>query len=63
METDAFAEGLQALLGLIHGLRTAVMCAEALWWRCSAASVFLGREHPRWTPYLRRSVADIPDSD
>jgi len=34
METDAFAEGLDRLLNLAFGLRTAVMCAEALWWRC-----------------------------
>ncbi len=34
METDAFAEGLDRLLNLAFGLRTAVMCAEVLWWRC-----------------------------
>jgi len=34
METDAFAEGLESLVNLALGLRTAVMCAEALWWRC-----------------------------
>jgi uncharacterized protein (DUF488 family) len=37
METEAFAEGLHALLVLIYGQRTAVMCAEALWWRCHRA--------------------------
>lgn len=34
METDAFAEGLERLVSLASGLRTAVMCAESLWWRC-----------------------------
>ncbi len=34
METEAFAEGLDRLVNLALGLRTAVMCAEALWWRC-----------------------------
>jgi uncharacterized protein (DUF488 family) len=34
MATDAFAEGLDRLVNLAFGLRTAVMCAEALWWRC-----------------------------
>ena len=29
-----FADGLHELLDLAHGLRTAVMCAEVLWWRC-----------------------------
>ena len=32
--TEVFAEGLFELLMLAQGLRTAVMCAEALWWRC-----------------------------
>ena len=32
--TEEFAEGLQELLAMAHGLRTAVMCAEVLWWRC-----------------------------
>jgi uncharacterized protein (DUF488 family) len=34
MATEAFAEGLDRLVNLAPGLRTAVMCAEALWWRC-----------------------------
>jgi uncharacterized protein (DUF488 family) len=32
--TEAFADGLFELLMLSQGLRTAVMCAEILWWRC-----------------------------
>jgi uncharacterized protein (DUF488 family) len=32
--TEPFAEGLIELMSLSHGQRTAVMCAEALWWRC-----------------------------
>ena len=34
LETEEFAEGLFELLMVSHGLRTAVMCAEVLWWRC-----------------------------
>ena len=34
MATEAFAEGLHRLVNLASGLRTAVMCAESLWWRC-----------------------------
>jgi uncharacterized protein (DUF488 family) len=34
MATEEFAEGLFNLLMLAQGLRTAVMCAEVLWWRC-----------------------------
>ena len=32
--TEEFAEGLFELLVLAGGLRTAIMCAEVLWWRC-----------------------------
>jgi uncharacterized protein (DUF488 family) len=32
--TEEFAAGLIELLMLAQGLRTAVMCAEILWWRC-----------------------------
>lgn len=32
--SEEFAGGLFQLLMLAEGLRTVVMCAEALWWRC-----------------------------
>ena len=32
--TEEFADGLNELLMVASGLRTAVMCAEQLWWRC-----------------------------
>ena len=32
--TPAFAAGLQELRGMAHDWRTAMMCSEALWWRC-----------------------------
>jgi len=34
IETEEFAGGLFELLMVARGLRTAVMCAEVLWWRC-----------------------------
>lgn len=34
METEAFASGLVTLINMSLGLRTAIMCAEAVWWRC-----------------------------
>jgi uncharacterized protein (DUF488 family) len=34
MATAPFAEGFHQLVNLACGLRTAVMCAEAVWWRC-----------------------------
>jgi uncharacterized protein (DUF488 family) len=34
METDEFKEGIKVLLELAASSRTAIMCAEAIWWRC-----------------------------
>lgn len=34
METAEFRAGLDRLLELARSARTAVMCAEAVWWRC-----------------------------
>ena len=35
METEPFRAGMERLLGLAEQSgRTAIMCAEALWWRC-----------------------------
>lgn len=34
METKEFKQGIGSLLQLAGEKRTAVMCAEALWWRC-----------------------------
>jgi uncharacterized protein (DUF488 family) len=32
--SDEFADGLFELLMLAYGLRTAIMCSEAVWWSC-----------------------------
>jgi len=34
METEAFRQGIERLLSVARVRRTAVMCAEAVWWRC-----------------------------
>jgi uncharacterized protein (DUF488 family) len=34
METDEFRAGIARLLELAQADRTAIMCAEAVWWRC-----------------------------
>jgi len=39
MATDEFARGLAGLIELARGRRVAVMCAEALWWRCHRALI------------------------
>ena len=33
-ESEEFAEGLFELTMIAFGIRTAIMCAEAVWWRC-----------------------------
>jgi uncharacterized protein (DUF488 family) len=39
METPQFEQGLQSLGALARAARTAVMCAEAVWWRCHRALI------------------------
>jgi uncharacterized protein (DUF488 family) len=39
IETAEFAAGLDELLGLAARRRTAIMCAEVLWWRCHRALI------------------------
>lgn len=39
MATQAFADGLGTLLDLASDAPTAMMCAEALWWRCHRALI------------------------
>ena len=34
METPEFRAGIERLLQLARGKRTAIMCSEAVWWRC-----------------------------
>lgn len=48
MATEAFAEGLARLANLGCGLRTAIMCAEAVWWRCHRALIADGL---RWAGF------------
>ena len=39
MMTDNFRAGIDKLLALARGRRTAIMCAEAVWWRCHRALI------------------------
>jgi len=34
METEDYRQGIRELLGVARHERTAIMCAEAVWWRC-----------------------------
>jgi uncharacterized protein (DUF488 family) len=39
MQTRAFEDGLEALIGMSREVRTAIMCAEAVPWRCHRSLV------------------------
>ena len=39
MQTQAFAEGLDQLIAMSRAKRTAIMCAEAVPWRCHRSLV------------------------
>lgn len=39
LQSDEFAAGLEQLLALAAARRTALMCAELLWWRCHRALI------------------------
>jgi hypothetical protein len=39
METKAFRDGIDRLLGIARAGRTAVMCSEAVWWRCHRSMI------------------------
>jgi uncharacterized protein (DUF488 family) len=34
MDTDAFAQGIEGVSALVDKARVALMCSEAVWWRC-----------------------------
>lgn len=72
MQTDSFRTGIERLKALATGKRTAIMCAEAVWWRCHrglVADVFkvhgacvlhiMGPGAPREHPYT--SAAHVVD--
>jgi uncharacterized protein (DUF488 family) len=49
--TEEFARGLSDLLMIASGSRTAIMCAELLWWRCHRrliADVLTSLGHEVW---------------
>jgi len=39
METPAFADGFERLLKIARRSRTAIMCSEAVWWRCHRSMI------------------------
>ncbi len=39
METAEFTDGIESLLKLATQKRTAIMCAEAVWWRCHRSMI------------------------
>jgi uncharacterized protein (DUF488 family) len=39
METPLFRDGVGRLLEIAHAGRTAIMCSEAVWWRCHRSMI------------------------
>jgi uncharacterized protein (DUF488 family) len=39
METQPFRDGVERLLEIAHAGRTAIMCSEAVWWRCHRSMI------------------------
>ncbi len=50
METAAFHAGIERLLEIAQSNRTAIMCAEAVWWRCHRGLI---------ADYLKASGVDV----
>lgn len=49
MATSEFAEGMRRLRALAGRRRTAIMCAEALWWRCHRSLISDVLKAEGWT--------------
>jgi uncharacterized protein (DUF488 family) len=50
METDQFRDGIDRLLTVAGGRRTAIMCSEAVWWRCHRSMI---------SDYLKAKGVDV----
>lgn len=50
METDQFRAGIDRLLALARDRRTAIMCSEAVWWRCHRSMI---------SDYLKAKGVDV----
>src|SRR5262249_45217607 len=50
METDNFQQGIDRLLGLAREWRVAIMCSEAVWWRCHRSLI---------SDYLKTNAVEV----
>jgi len=39
METEGFKQGIARLIDIARNRRTAIMCSEAVWWRCHRSMI------------------------
>lgn len=49
MQTTAYAQAREQLAALAHAQRTAVMCAEAMWWQCHRSLISDDFKATGWT--------------
>jgi uncharacterized protein (DUF488 family) len=50
METDEFHAGIERLMTVARNRRTAIMCSEAVWWRCHRSMI---------SDYLKSKGVDV----
>ena len=52
METDSFKEGLKKLEEVANTKKVAIMCAEAVWWRCHRSMISDILKAESWRFYI-----------
>jgi uncharacterized protein (DUF488 family) len=60
METEGFRAGIERLLELARRKRTAVMCAEAVWWKCHRSLI---ADYLKTAGVYVRHIVDKTDSE
>jgi len=60
IETEAFRAGIERLLELARRKRTAVMCAEAVWWKCHRSLI---ADYLKAAEVSVRHIVDVTNSE
>jgi len=60
MESEAFSAGIERLLELARRKRTAVMCAEAVWWKCHRSLI---ADYLKAAEVSVRHIVDVTNSE
>jgi uncharacterized protein (DUF488 family) len=60
MESEEFQQGIKDLLEIVRSNRTAIMCAEALWWRCHRSLI---ADHLKATGFTVIHIVDAKKTE